>query len=124
MAPLEPVVRSLVLLALIEALLEQAAVIGDADTVCRKAEGCKGVDETCGKTSKAAVTKARLILELLEFGDVTACSCKLCLHVVIDAKIDQVVGEELADEELGGDVVQLLLSLVVTDFLCLVGGEV
>ena len=114
LTPLEPVVGGLVLLPLVEALAEESAVVGEADAVRGETERGAGVDEAGGEPAEATVAERRLVLELLERGEVLAGSRELVPDLVVQAQVDEVVAEQLADEELGGDVVELLRALVVT----------
>ena len=114
LAPLEPVIRGFILASVDKALSEQTAVISKAYAVSRKAERRQRVNEAGSQSSETAVAERRLILELLKVCDVLARRSELRLDVVIETKVDQVVGEKLADQELSRDVVQLLLALVIS----------
>ena len=113
-APLAPVIGARVLLHVLEGLLEQSAVIRESHAVRGKAQRRKTVDKACGKSSQAAVSKRRLIFEFLQIRDLQPGLRQLILHVIIESQIDQVVGEELSDQELRGNIVDFLLAAVVS----------
>ena len=117
LAPLEPVIRGFILASVDKALSEQATVICKAYAVCRKTECCKRVNEACSQSSETAISERRLILELLKILDVLSSRSELRLDVVIESQVDQIVGEKLADQELGRNIVQLLLALVISFIL-------
>ena len=102
------------LLVVLEGLFEQAAVIGQADAVRGKAQRRKTVDKAGCQSAQAAVAQGGLILELLQLRDLPAGLRQLRFHVVIDPKVDQVVAEQLSDQKFCGNIVQFLLSAVVS----------
>lgn len=53
-----------------------------------------------------------LDLELLDLVEVVACGGELVLNLVVDAEVDHVVDEQLADQKFGGNVIELFLAVV------------
>ena len=115
--PLQPVIRGFILLVPYKVLFEKSAVISQADAVCRQSEGCQRVDEAGRQTAETAVAQGRLIFIFFQFRKVFACRSQFFLHTVVQSQIDQIVAHELADQELGRDVIQLLLSRIKSLFL-------
>ena len=108
----EPLVRDGLLLVVDKALAEQAVMVVEAHAVSGKAQRGNGIQEACGQTAQAAVAQRRLDLKLLNLVEVVAGGGELVLNLVIDTKVDHVVGEQLADQKLGRDVVELFLAIV------------
>ena len=102
------------LLAVLEGLLEQAAVVGQAYSVRGKSQCRKAVDKAGRESSKAAVSEGGLIFEFLQLSDIFAGLSQFRLHIVVDAEVDQVVGKELADQKFCRNIVNFLLSAVVS----------
>ena len=75
-------------------------MIIQADTVSGKAQACDGIQETCRESSKSAVAKRRFRLDLLDTAKLPALLPEYCLELLIDAEVDQVVGQQLSDQEL------------------------
>ena len=108
----EPLVGDGLLLVVDKALAEQAVMVVEAHAVAGKAQRGDGIQEACGQTAQAAVAERRLDLELLDLVEVVARGGELVLNLVIDAKVDHIVDEQLADQKLGRDVVELFLAVV------------
>ena len=87
-------------------------MVVEAHTVAGKAQRGDGIQEACGQTAQAAVAERRLDLELLDLVEVVAGGDELVLNLVIDAEVDHIVDEQLADQKLGRDVVELFLAIV------------
>ena len=102
------------LLSVFKRLLEQAAVISKAYAVRGKAERRKAVDKAGCQSSKAAVSKGRLVFELLQFCDVFAGLCQFRLHIVVNSEVDQVIAKKFSDQELRGNIIDFLLSAVIS----------
>ena len=100
------------LLQVNKALVEETVVVVKANSVARESQRGDGVQEARGETTEAAVAQGRLDLARLHSTQVVAGASKLGLNVVVHAKLDEVVGEQTADEELGREVVQAALALV------------
>ena len=103
----EPGVGQLPLYPLGQILAEQAEVVAQADAVAGQIEGGQRVQEAGGQPAQTAVAQRGLRLHLLDAGQVLARLLQDLSHIVVEAQIDQVVGEQLADEELGRDIVEL-----------------
>ena len=112
-APGEPEVGHLCLLTPLEDLTEEAAVVRKAHAVRRQAQRREAVEEAGGQTAETAVAEGGLVLVFLQLGQALARRGEFVAHGVVQAQVDEVVGEELALQELGGDVVELLFALVV-----------
>ena len=100
------------LLQVNKALVEEAVVVVQAHAVAGKPKRCDGVQEARGKAAQATVAQGRLDLALLDGTQVMAGGSELRLNVVVHAQLDEVVGEQTANEKLGREVVQAALALV------------
>ena len=103
----QPQVRRLGLEAVPELLTEQSAVVPQADAVAGQVQRCQRVQEAGGQAAQTAVAQAGLRLQLLQVGQGLSGGGQTVPHVVVEAQVDEVIGEQFADEELGGDIVQL-----------------
>ena len=108
----EPLVGDGLLLVVGKALAEQAVMVVEAHAVTGEAQRGNGIQEACGQAAQAAVAERRLDLELLDLVEVVAGGDELVLNLVIDAEVDHIVDEQLADQKLGRDVVELFLAVV------------
>ena len=108
----EPLVGDGLLLIVDKALTEQAVVVVEAHAVAGQAQRGDGIQEARGQAAQTAVTERRLDLKLLNLIEVVARGGELVLNLVIDAEVDHVVDEQLADQEFGGDVIELFLAIV------------
>ena len=87
-------------------------MVVEAHAVARKTERGDGVEEAGSQATEAAIAKRRLDLELLNLVEVMAGSLELNLDIVIKAQVNKIVDEQLADQELGGNVIEFALALV------------
>ena len=87
-------------------------MIVEAHAIAGQAQRGDGIQEARGQAAQAAVAERRLDLELLNLIEVVARGGELVLNLVIDTEVDHVVGEQLADQKLGRDVVELFLAVV------------
>ena len=108
----EPLVGDGLLLIVDKALAEQTVMVVEAHAVAGQAQRGDGIQEARGQTAQAAVAERRLDLELLDLVEVVAGGDELVLNLVIDAEVDHIVDEQLADQKLGRDVVELFLAVV------------
>ena len=87
-------------------------MIVEAHAIAGQAQRGDGIQEARGQAAQAAVAERRLDLELLDLVEVVACGGELVLNLVVDAKVDHVVDEQLADQKFGGNVIELFLAVV------------
>ena len=87
-------------------------MIVEAHAIAGQAQRGDGIQEACGQAAQAAVAERRLDLELLDLVEVVACGGELVLNLVVDAEVDHVVDEQLADQKFGGNVIELFLAVV------------
>ena len=103
---LDPGVGPLGLLVVLELLLKQAVVVVEAHAVPVQAQGGDGVQEAGGQAAQAAVPQGGLGLHVLDSGQGAAALRQDGVHLVVNAKGQQVVAQQLADKELGGKIIQ------------------
>ena len=87
-------------------------MIVEAHAIAGQAQRGDGIQEARGQAAQAAVAERRLDLELLDLVEVVACGGELVLNLVVDAKVDHIVDEQLADQKFGGNVIELFLAVV------------
>ena len=87
-------------------------MVVEAHAVAGKAQRGDGIQEARGQTAQATVAERRLDFKLLDLVEVVAGGDELVLNLVIDAKVDHIVDEQLADQKLGRDIVELFLAVV------------
>ena len=87
-------------------------MVVEAHTVAGKAQRGDGIQEARGQAAQAAVAERRLDLKLLNLIEVVARGDELALNLVIDAEVDHIVDEQLANQELSRDVIELFLAIV------------
>ena len=104
---LHPGVRDLGLAVVVEFLPEEAVVVVQAHAVAGQAQGGDGVQEAGGQTAQTAVAQGGLWLHGLDDTQVPAQVGQQGANLVVESQGQQVVGQELAHEELGGEIVEL-----------------
>ena len=87
-------------------------MVVEAHAIAGQAQRGDGIQEARGQAAQAAVAERRLDLKLLNLIEVVAGGDELVLNLVIDAEVDHIVDEQLADQKLGRDVVELFLTVV------------
>ena len=113
---LKPVVGNLRLLAIYDLLLKEAELVVEAAAVARQAVGRHGIDEAGSQAPQAPVAQACIRfffvnLRKFQFGIVL----EHLLHSLLNAQIDEVGLQETAQQELDGEVINLLfLALVIS----------
>ena len=103
----EPGVGLLLLHAAGEGLTEQAEMIPQAHAVTGQVQGGQGIQEAGCQTAQAAVAQRGLRFHLFDVGKLLSRGKQGSAHLVIEAQIDQIVGQQLANQEFGADIVQL-----------------
>ena len=87
--------------------MEETEVITQTDSVARKIQGCKGIEETSCETAKTTVSKRWLRLNFLDFTQGFSGICEGSANLIIETEVDQVVGQQFSNQELCTDVVEL-----------------
>ena len=113
----QPEIGRFFLKAVFKILMEQAAVVTEADSVSRKVQRRQTVQETGCQTAETAVAEAGFRFQFLDIRKRFSRFCKCGAYLVVKSEIDQVVGEKFSDQELCGDIVKLSSSyLLFTGF--------
>ena len=94
---------------MLEALTEQAVVVVQAHSVPWQAQSGDGVQKAGGQPPQPAVAQRGLGLHGLDDPQVPAHVCEQLLHLVVEPQGQQAVGQQLAQQELGREVVELPL---------------
>ena len=103
----QPRVGLFVLHAILKGLMEQTEVVPQTHAVAGQVERCQRVEETGSQTPQAAVAQRRLRLYLFNIGKALSRSSQCRPGFVVQPQIDEVVGQQLANEKFGADIVQL-----------------
>ena len=103
----EPGVGQLLLHTVRQRLVEQAEVIPQADAVAGQVQGGEGIQEAGRQTAQTAVAQRGLRLHLFNIRQIFSRGLEGRADLVIQPQINQVIGQQLADEEFRADVVQL-----------------
>ena len=85
-------------------------MIVEPHSVSVQSKGCDGVQEAGCQTAETAVSEGWLGLHLFDLAQGFAVGLQDGFYILVDAQIDQIVGEKLSDEKFSGDIVQLLFS--------------
>ena len=107
----EPLVGGLDLAAVDDLLLKQAVAVAHAVAVAGNALGCHGIQEARCQTAQATVAQSRIGLLVLDDGQVKAHVVERLGDHVANAKVEQVVVEQAADQKLDREVVHALFAL-------------
>ena len=82
-------------------------MIPQTHTVARQVQRGQRVKEAGGQTAQTAVAERRLRLHFFDVCKVLPGSSQRVAGFVVQTQIDEVVGQQLADEKFGADIVQL-----------------
>ena len=115
-AILQPVVGNLSLLAINNLLLEEPELIMKAAAVACQAVSCHGVDEAGSQATQAAIAQACIRFFFIDIRKLQLeIILKNFLHSLFDTKIDKVGLQKASQQELNGEVINLLfLTLVIS----------
>ena len=103
----EPRVGLLILDTVFKGLSEQAEVIPQTHTVAGQVQRGQRVKEAGGQTAQTAVAERRLRLYFFDVCKVLPGSSQRVAGFVVQTQIDEVVGQQLADEKFGADIIEL-----------------
>ena len=103
----EPRVGLFVLHAVLKGLMEQTKMVPQTHAVTGQIQRCQRVEEAGSQTPQAAVAQRRLRLYLFNVGKALSGSSQRRSGFVVQPQIDEVVGQQLANEKFGADIVQL-----------------
>ena len=113
----EPVVRSFLLVAIIDLLLKETILIVNAIAIPRHVQGGQGVQETGRQTTEAAIAQGGIALALLHHAQLHSEGVQRFLTQRKETEIIQVVAQRAAHEKLDGQIVYALgLCLTVALF--------
>ena len=91
-------------------LFEKSKMVIQTNTFSRKSKCCNRIQETCSQTSKTTISKRWFRLNGFNFCKRFAIFFQKFCNLIVDSKIDQIVGEKLSDEKFCGNIVELLFS--------------
>ena len=111
-----PVVRGLLLEAVLNVLLEQAVAVADAVAVERKILRCRRVQEAGCQTAQTAVAQ-RSVLNLFQHAQAQAVLLEHCLNLIINAETYQIVVNCTSDQEFSGHIVCMTGSVMESQAL-------
>jgi len=103
----QPRVGLFVLHTVLKGLMEQAEVVPQTYAVTGQVQRCQRVEETGSQTPQTAVAQRRLRLYLFNIGKALSRSNQCRPGFIVQPQIDEVVGQQLANEKFGADIVQL-----------------
>ena len=114
----EPVVRHFLLVAVHDLLLEHAVVVADAAAVGGIVQGGEGIQETGCKTAQTAVTQRGVRLLILNGIHLEAELLERFRDRLVGHKVDSVIAESTAHQELHREIEKGLGILIVESLLC------
>ena len=82
-------------------------MVPQTHAVTGQVQRCQRVEEAGSQTPQAAVAQRRLRLYLFNVGKALSGSSQCRPGFLVQTQIDEVVGQQLADEKFGADIVQL-----------------
>ena len=104
----QPVLRRLMLPAVRDHLAEQPMLVADAVAVGGQSDRGHGLHEAGGKATQAAVAERRVRFLGADVGEIDAESSQSVAGGFGQAEVGQPVHEQAADQELDGQIVDLL----------------
>jgi hypothetical protein len=87
--------------------MEQTEVVPQTYAVAGQVQRCQRVEEAGSQTPQTTVAQRRLRLYLFNIGKALSRSSQCRPGFIVQPQIDEVVGQQLANEKFGADIVQL-----------------
>ena len=107
----QPVIRNLYLLVIDNLLLKEAVLITDTAAMSRQAQRSHGIDEASCQTAKAAVAETCIRLLRIKVSQIKIQLLQHSLQSVLQIKVNQVGIQETSQQELNGEIINLLLVI-------------
>ena len=104
-AILQPHIRNFYLISIHNLLFEHTIAITDTTAISCIAECSKGIHKACCKTSQTTVTKGCIRLLVFDHVQIQSDLFQCFFYFIIECKVDQVVAQCTAHEELHGHIV-------------------
>ena len=104
-AVLQPVIRNLLLITVLNLLLEHPVTVPDAAAVSRISKGRKRIQEACRQSSKAAVSESCIPLLILDHIQITVQLLQRFLHFIIKSQVDQIISQRTSHQEFHGKII-------------------
>ena len=101
----EPGVGLFVLHTILKGLVEQAKVIPQAHAVAGQVQRCQRIQEAGCQTAQTTVAQRGLRLHLLNVRKTLSGSGQCIPGFFVQSQIDEVIGQQLANEKFGADIV-------------------
>ena len=95
----QPVVRHFNLVTVFNFLLEHTVTIADAASICRVIQRCKGIKETCCKSSQTAVSESRVRLLVLDHVEVESHLVERLFYIFVNCHVDKVISKGTAHKK-------------------------
>ena len=115
----QPVIRNLYLLVVDDLLLKEAVLVTDTATMSRQAQRSHGIHEAGCQTAKAAVAETCIRLLGIEIIQIKIQLLQHSLQSVLQIKVNQVGIQETPQQELNGEIINLLLVIFLILLICL-----
>ena len=115
----QPVIRNLYLLVVDDLLLKEAVLVTDTATMSRQAQRSHGIHEAGCQTAKAAVAETCIRLLGIEIIQIKIQLLQHSLQSILQIKVNQVGIQETPQQELNGEIINLLLVVFLILLICL-----
>lgn len=116
-AVVQPEVRNLYLITILDLLLENTVVISNTITPSRDLKGGERVDEASGKSTETTITKGGISLLLIELLEVITHVHESLLELLLHVNVDEGILESTTHKELERQIVNSLDILVLMEGL-------
>ena len=116
-AVLQPVIRLLNLVTILDCLLEHTVTITDTTAICRVVQCSKRIKETCSQSTKTTITKCCIRLLILDHVQIKTKLCQCFLHLLIACEVDHIITKCTAHKKLHRQVVNSLCILLLVCLL-------
>ena len=109
----DPWIRYFMLKIVFKNLFEKSEMVIQTNTFSRKSKCCNRIQKTCSQTSKTTISKRWFWLNGLNFCKRFAIFFQKFCNLIVDSKIDQIVGKKLTNEKFGRNIVNFFLAIVI-----------
>ena len=103
----EPRIRLFVLHTVLKRLMEQTKVVPQSHAVTRQTQRCQRIQKTSSQTAQTAVAERGFRLYLFDVRKALSGSSQCIPRFIVQPQIDEIVGQQLADQKFGTDIIQL-----------------
>ena len=116
-AILQPVIRDLALIAVLDLLFKHTVAITDAAAIRRISQGSQGIHKAGSQTPQTAIAQCRIRLLVLNDIQIQSQLLQSLLHILVALQVDHIIAQRAPHQELHGHIIDHLGVFLVIGLL-------